>query len=531
MYEKDGHMYSLEEVQAAADKNQLSLEEYIKSRGLKLTSKEKKEVPKSDHITREEFEYSRGRKVEENLLKKLREKYKEKSFKLDTAWDGRDEISVTNAKGVNQKFYLDSDYNRNAQSGGRYSDSLSDFGSYDDFVNFLDSDDSTPEQKYIYKKTGLTPDNYLEIRSGEPTYTYDSKMDKMRTSGVTVSKADETTQKEILDLASTEIARIYRDPHLIGGVDHSFATRATLTPEEDKKIHDHVFKTIKNKTGLDITRDSYMKMVGAGAMEKGLAAKLKAEGSRRESADAYSVTNTQSYTKSVKNLKEQESQTWLDNRSKDGKNWESKVQLNKDLQKVQADIKKLQETLENDPNANKESIVDQIDDKEVDMGSSFVPLKQTELILKDIKKAATRKKWVKLDPKDVGRWVEEVDEDVLSLMVGEKGYREQSAKNIKESYTTTKNTLENQLATIKSSDPTLNDYQAQVLLQERSYIYYDNLLKEGNNKKITFDLSDYNRKTRISKGGIAVNPYDNIVNKIKEITKWEEDNNPDETEE
>ena len=153
MYEKDGHMYSLEEVQAAADKNQLSLEEYIKSRGLKLTSKEKKEVPKSDHITREEFEYSRGRKVEENLLKKLREKYKDKSFKFDTAWDGRDEISVTNAKGVNQKFYLDSDYNRNAQSGGRYSDSLSDFGSYDDFVNFLDSDDSTPEQKYIYKKT------------------------------------------------------------------------------------------------------------------------------------------------------------------------------------------------------------------------------------------------------------------------------------------------------------------------------------------------------------------------------------------
>ena len=57
-------------------------------------------------------------------------------------------------------------------------------------------------------------------------------------------------QKEILDLASKEIARIYRDPHLIGLVDHSFATQAQLTPEQDRKIHDHVFKILKEKTGL-----------------------------------------------------------------------------------------------------------------------------------------------------------------------------------------------------------------------------------------------------------------------------------------
>ena len=512
MYEKDGHMYSLEEVQAAADKNQLSLEEYITSRGLKLTSNEKKEAPKGNHISREEFEYGQGKDVEKNLLKKLKEQYKDKDFNFETSWDGRDEISVTNARGTNQKFYLDSDYNRGNEvaGSGRFGQSTPNFASYDDFIGFLDSDDSTPEQKYIYKKTGLTPETYSDIESGKPELVYDPKMDKMRVMGVTSSKADDKTQKEILNAASTELTKVYNDPQSIGLVNHPLATNATFTEEEKLKIHDHVFETIKNKTGINITRDSYMKLVGQKSAS-GLSAQLKDESDRRKSTNVFSQIKTDSYKKSTKNLKEQEDKKWVTAKSKGGKNWANKVELNKELQKVQIEIKKLEETLENDPNANKESIVDQIDAKELEKG----------LIIDSIKKEATRKRYVKMDPKDVGRFFDVTDEDVMSLGVGESGYREQSLKNIENSRQTTKNTLQNEISNMQASDPSLNDYEAQVLLQQKSYIYYENLLKEGNNKKITFDLSDYNRRTRGTKGGTVVNPYDTIIDKIKETPHLE----------
>jgi len=160
MYEKDGYIFSLEEVQAAADKNQLSLEEYIKSRGLKLTYKEKQGVPKSDHISREEFDFSAGKKVEGTLVKKLIRQYANTNLEFDEARMGTDAIRVKRTNDVDWTvFNLKSKWN--ARAWGVHIEKLR--SQYDDFISFLDSDDATDQEAQIFEVSNLKPSVYIQM--------------------------------------------------------------------------------------------------------------------------------------------------------------------------------------------------------------------------------------------------------------------------------------------------------------------------------------------------------------------------------
>ena len=71
MFEVDGKQLTLQEVQAAADQNQLSLDEYKQ----KFNVKEAGDPPtKQDsiHISREDFEQYEGDKVEEAISRTVR---------------------------------------------------------------------------------------------------------------------------------------------------------------------------------------------------------------------------------------------------------------------------------------------------------------------------------------------------------------------------------------------------------------------------------------------------------------------------
>ena len=61
MFELNGKMFSLQDLQAEADKQGLTLEDYVKKMGYKKVSD--KEEPKRDHISRNEFDYSGGSDV------------------------------------------------------------------------------------------------------------------------------------------------------------------------------------------------------------------------------------------------------------------------------------------------------------------------------------------------------------------------------------------------------------------------------------------------------------------------------------
>ena len=69
MYELDGKQITLKDLQAEADKQDLTLEEFVIKYGVKKIDKEP-----LDHISREEFDFSSGRKVEKDLVKKLKRK-------------------------------------------------------------------------------------------------------------------------------------------------------------------------------------------------------------------------------------------------------------------------------------------------------------------------------------------------------------------------------------------------------------------------------------------------------------------------
>ena len=66
MFEVDGKQLTLQEVQAAADQNQLTLDEYKQKFNVKDLND-----PGSRHISKEDFEQYSGDKVEENLVKTL----------------------------------------------------------------------------------------------------------------------------------------------------------------------------------------------------------------------------------------------------------------------------------------------------------------------------------------------------------------------------------------------------------------------------------------------------------------------------
>lgn len=80
MFEVDGKQLTLQEVQAAANQNQLSLDEYKQ----KFNVTEVGDPPtKQDniHISKEDFEQYDGDNVEENLVEKLNKKYGKGSYK------------------------------------------------------------------------------------------------------------------------------------------------------------------------------------------------------------------------------------------------------------------------------------------------------------------------------------------------------------------------------------------------------------------------------------------------------------------
>ena len=171
MFEVDGKQLTLQEVQAAADQNQLSLDEYkqkfnVTETSDPITNQDPLTPQNNIHISREDFEQYEGDKVEENLVKKLNEKYAKRSYKFSEARGGRDAIKVRTPNGTNRVFVLPSQYNKQKDNTGRLP-STPNYDDYDAFVGFLNENVGTESQQSIFNKTGITPENYAMVDTEE----------------------------------------------------------------------------------------------------------------------------------------------------------------------------------------------------------------------------------------------------------------------------------------------------------------------------------------------------------------------------
>jgi len=521
MYELNGHMYSVEEVQAAADKDQLSLEEYIGKHGLKQGQNEEPKKDQSNHISKADFDANYGDDVEENLFKKLKNKYSEEDgISFSQSRPGRDQITATNEiTGESKDFYLKSDYNtsRDLTDAMRRDGAgiTPEYSSYEDFISFIDTSKSSTDndQKYNYKKSAIGPKDYIkyEEEGVGDEMVYNAKFDKMVPTGKTnkkLTQVDAKQQKEITDIAATEIAKVFHDLTTVGGADHPYSASTQVTPELDHKIHEHVIEKLRETTGLNITMDSYNLMVNRGEYTKGFAEKIRQDVDNHKSNEQYVERKSgEGYTKDEQNLYKNETDAWT---KKKGEKFAKKKELNIEINKKQTTIDNLKSSIEKGE-VDEVAGADQILSLE----------REIDVLERNIKDLATTTRRVKVagDAMDVkfGTAIYEdqdfVNEELGSLAITD-GLLDANKKRVEDSYQTTKSSINAQIQNEIESGRAKNDYEALKYLQEDSYVEYNNILKLGGNKRFSLNFSDYNNNVIITKSG-TTNKYDPFLDKIK----------------
>jgi len=491
MYEKDGYIFSLEEVQAAADKNQLSLEEYIKSRGLKLTYKEKQGVPKSDHISREEFDFSAGKKVEGTLVKKLIRQYANTNLEFDEARMGTDAIRVKRTNDVDWTvFNLKSKWN--ARAWGVHIEKLR--SQYDDFISFLDSDDATDQEAQIFEVSNLKPSVYPDVYTGE-TSTGTAKPAvgsfsdllslSRRYHAEPMQKQASADQVEALLIsAERNLREILHNPAQFGIISEAHsADSQTFDDEQDGKIQQLTYEKVKKDTGIDMSKDQFLSLISGLKKSKGL----------------FNITkNDVAYSEKSKNMNEAQKEfgdfpytsdpryeifvaTMLGGTDENGnyidKDRAAKREIRRKMVGNYDKINNLKDNLTKD-GANKESIQKQI----IEFRAEIISWEKN---IKDLgkPKKSTASKWgaIKFTPED----------EYITSSFFEGEYSKKSAENIADAYNGTKATIDNELAMIKASDQSLSDYDAMGEYYSKLFNRYYSLQKEAADKKIKIDLSYY----------------------------------------
>ena len=273
MYELDGKQITLKDLQAEADKQDLTLEEFVIKYGVKKIDKEP-----LDHISREEFDFSSGRKVEKDLVKKLKRKYANTDYEFDEARIGADAVRVKRTNDTDWTvFNLRSNWNANAM--GVPIESME--SQYDNFINFLDSDNATQQEKNIFRKSNLKPSVYPNIYTGETVegglrFTPTSKMSG---TGEVRTKADKRIKKQashdeiekLLTSAERNLREILHNPaqYDITSLAHS-ADSQSFDDEQNGKIQKLLYEKVQKETGINMPHSEFMKLITGLNVEKGL---------------------------------------------------------------------------------------------------------------------------------------------------------------------------------------------------------------------------------------------------------------------
>ena len=245
-----------------------------------------------EHITKDEFEIGSpknyGKKdsgyddVEGNLVKVLNEKYpfEEYGFKFEEARAGTDAIKITSPDGTPTTITLNSSwngFNKNPQA-------------YNQVMSVLKSN-VNPEQKKVFEKTNLSPDD-----NGEYDLQILDKSDDKRT--VKAKKKitfphedyinpdvevdnwkDKANKEEVLTIASDMEGELTRaltsvDPTGEFVVYPGLEQRASryridfLTPENEKNIREAVFKQVNLKGDYKISQRSFNKIWDRGLYKR-----------------------------------------------------------------------------------------------------------------------------------------------------------------------------------------------------------------------------------------------------------------------
>ena len=496
MFEVDGKQLTLQEVQAAADQNQLSLDEYKQ----KFNVTEVGDPPTKQnniHISREDFEQYEGDNVEEDLVKKLNEKYAKKSYKFSQARGGRDAIKVKTSNGSNRVFVLPSQYNKNKDNLGRMPVATN-YDDYDGFINFLNENVGTESQQSIFNKTGITPDGYAMVDSEETidmTVNFDP-MDRKLGISPTITRnvkrqASEEEQANLVNLSEKYLRQYIQNP---GQFDilknpHSFDTQAMFTSEQETEIHKQVYEKVKKDSGLNFSYDHFLSITGK-SYGGGLFNAMKAELGQEEKY--YNYITAQFNNQNLNVFKDKSFQEFENSMYESfGDKWKAKANLISLINKNQKSIDDLNDSMllgNTDASAASDKII-QLE----------AEIKGYE---KDIQKLGEETVAI---PR--GGLVVAKDADLTSMYM-ERGYTQKSAENIAKYENGTKNTASTMINTIMQSDPTLNDYQAHEKYYTGLHKRYIDLQAEAVDKEINLDFS---KKLR------AMNTNSLVRNTIKKL--------------
>ena len=487
MYELDGKQITLKDLQAEADKQDLTLEEFVIKYGVKKIDKEP-----LDHISREEFDFSSGRKVEKDLVKKLKRKYANTDYEFDEARMGADAVRVKRTNDTDWTvFNLRSNWNANAM--GVPIESME--SQYDNFINFLDSDNATQQEKNIFRKSNLKPSVYPNIYTGETVegglrFTPTSKMSG---TGEVRTKADKRIKKQashdeiekLLTSAERNLREILHNPaqYDITSLAHS-ADSQSFDDEQNGKIQKLLYEKVQKETGINMPHSEFMKLITGLNVEKGLFDNTKMDVAMAEKWANYIKAQADNQDKDP--LKGAIYESFVDkmlggkdeNGNYTDKNRAAKREI---FSKIMLNIDKI--------NILKESLLKEGTDKET-IKEQITEL-ETEINgwKKDIKDLArTKGRVINERHGDTVQWSED---EYLSSSFFEGEYSKNSAVKIADSYNGTKATINNEVSTIKASDPSLSDYDAMGQYYGGLFNVYYNLQKEATEKNIKIDLSHY----------------------------------------
>lgn len=129
-----------------------------------------------------------------------------------------------------------------------------------EFEKFFIENASNEDEAYNFVTTGIKPDDYATfISEAQPQAAGFSGMNVMVQP--TMQKADAQQQRELTDVTQGEIQKMYKDPSSYGIVDMPAFYSAgfdAYTEEEKNKNLDLVYQRVKENTGLNIDKDSFV---------------------------------------------------------------------------------------------------------------------------------------------------------------------------------------------------------------------------------------------------------------------------------
>lgn len=485
----DGQQYSLQDLQAAADSMGLTLSEYVAQYNFKFDD--------VNHVTKENFD----NKEEDELIEELNKQYGDK-FSFDVPFQpGVDAIRATRPDGQKRSFRVNSKYNRDIGVNKEMKGTDKDLDlAYNSFIGFLNEDTSTDNQKSLFRKTGLSPENYPELEDTITTekekFDFNSKFSSSGSFYTETStqnvKVDEEQLENLYETSKKHLSDIYDNPAQYNiSPSHSGDTQKINLFEGDdrEKINDKLYEIVKEETGLNISKDEYVAFLNAskGAASNGMFQRIYQE---RAQAEKYNnFLKAQTTQKDLDVFGTGYYKNWTDTmlgvkRDKEGNVIQGQGDLNMqtkyyEVKKIRSAIDKI-EDLKARSSVENRSFAQEISDLELQ-------IEKSKDIIGNIGK---RKIKVKLDDGTIEeRFVGDGDEEMQSNFYTDQGYSKESAKRMADSYKYNSNNTSSILQQMRLGNGVeLTDREAMKLYYDGLFKRYFDLQLEASDKKIKIDL-------------------------------------------